>query len=55
MATKKPQILITIDEELKKRIDDYWHGNQIISRSEAVRRLISDALYLYEKKIPKKK
>jgi metal-responsive CopG/Arc/MetJ family transcriptional regulator len=50
MATKKPQVLLTIDEVLKKRIDDYWHDNRIISRSGAIRTLIQDALDCYEKK-----
>ena len=50
MATKKPQVLLTIDEILKKRIDEYWHSNHIISRSEAIRTLLQDALDRYEKK-----
>lgn len=48
MATKKPQILLTISEELLKRIDDYWHDKRIISRSEAVRRLIEESLKQYD-------
>lgn len=54
MATKKPQMLLTLTEDLLKRIDNYWHNKRIISRSEAVRCLIEDGLKKHEKK-PKKK
>ncbi len=50
MATKKPQVLLTLSDELKDRIDSFWHEERIISRSEAIRRLIQDALEQYEKK-----
>ena len=44
MPTKKPQILLTLDEELLERIEDYRYGNRIPTRSEAIRRLIKKAL-----------
>jgi metal-responsive CopG/Arc/MetJ family transcriptional regulator len=50
MPTKKPQILLTLDEELLERIEDYRYGNRIPTRSEAIRRLINDALKRCEKK-----
>jgi len=49
MATNKPQILLTIDEELLKRIEDFRFENRINTRSEAIRKLINQALQKYEK------
>lgn len=49
MVTRKPQILLTIDEKLLTRIDDFRFENRINSRSEAIRRLISEALKKYKK------
>ncbi len=53
MATQRPQILLTLDDNLLKRIDDYRYENRIPARSEAVRRLIEVGLKKQEKK-PKK-
>jgi len=53
MATKKPQVLLTVDDELLERIDDFRYENRIPSRSEAVRRLILESLKKYEKKSKK--
>jgi metal-responsive CopG/Arc/MetJ family transcriptional regulator len=50
MPTEKPKILITFDDDLLKRIDDYRFENRINSRSGAIRRLIEEALIKYEKK-----
>ncbi len=50
MPTKKPQILLTLDEELLERIEDYRYGNRIPTRSEAIRRLIKEGLKLNDKK-----
>jgi metal-responsive CopG/Arc/MetJ family transcriptional regulator len=50
MATKKPRILLTVDDTLIKRIDDFRFENRVNSRSEAIRRLIKEALNKYEKK-----
>jgi metal-responsive CopG/Arc/MetJ family transcriptional regulator len=50
MPTKKPQILLTLDEELLERIEDYRYGNRIPTRSEAIRRLIDEALKRCDKK-----
>ena len=54
MATNKPQVLLTLTETLLKRIDDFRYENRIPARSEAIRRLLEDALNRYEKKAPKK-
>ena len=50
MITKKPRILITIDNDLLKHIDDFRYENRIPSRSEAIRRLLNEALKKYKKK-----
>jgi len=44
MPTEKPKILVTLDDDLLVRIDDYRFENRINSRSEAVRRLIEMGL-----------
>jgi len=53
MPSKKPKILLVVDDELIERIDDYRYDNRIPARSEAIRRLIEESLKRYEKK-PKK-
>jgi metal-responsive CopG/Arc/MetJ family transcriptional regulator len=50
MATDKPKVLLILDEDLLKRIDDYRYENRIPARTEAIRRLIDNSLSLYEKK-----
>jgi hypothetical protein len=40
MATDKPKVLLILDEDLLKRIDDYRYENRIPARTEAIRRLI---------------
>lgn len=49
MATKKPQVLLTLDEELLKRIEDYRYENRIPTRSEAIRSLIKKGLNKQDK------
>lgn len=44
MATKKPQVLLTLDDELLERIEDYRYENRIPTRSEALRNLIKIGL-----------
>jgi metal-responsive CopG/Arc/MetJ family transcriptional regulator len=57
MPTEKPKILITFDDDLLTRIDDFRFGNRINSRSEAIRRLIDEGLKASDlfKTKPKKK
>jgi metal-responsive CopG/Arc/MetJ family transcriptional regulator len=50
MATNRPRILLTVDEKLLKRLDDFRFENRINTRSEAIRRLLEEALKKYEKK-----
>ena len=52
MALKNPKILINLSNKLIERVDDYRYENRIPSRSEAIRRLLNEALKKYEK--PKK-
>jgi len=44
MPTQKPKILITLEDNLITRIDDFRFENRIPSRSEAIRRLIEEGL-----------
>jgi metal-responsive CopG/Arc/MetJ family transcriptional regulator len=44
MATQKPQILLTIDDNLLRRIDDFRFNTRVNSRSEAIRQLIEEGL-----------
>jgi len=53
MPSKKPKILLVVDDELIERIDDYRYDNRIPARSEAIRRLIEESLEKYEKKSKK--
>ncbi|HPJ97509.1 MAG TPA: ribbon-helix-helix protein, CopG family [Syntrophales bacterium] len=55
MPTEKPKILITLEDDLLTRIDDFRFENRINSRSEAIRRLIEKGLSSPEKPAPKKK
>ena len=50
MPSNKPKILLIVNDELLKRIDDFRFENRISARSEAIRRLIDEALKKYEKK-----
>ena len=49
MTTDKPKILLTVDEKLLERIDNFRFDNRIGARTEAIRRLIDEALKKYEK------
>jgi metal-responsive CopG/Arc/MetJ family transcriptional regulator len=50
MPTEKPKIIFVADPELLERLDDFRFENRINTRSEAIRRLIDEALKKYEKK-----
>ena len=50
MPTEKPKIIFVADNELIERLDDFRFENRINSRSEAIRRLMDEALNKYEKK-----
>ena len=42
MPTTKPKVLLTLDEDLFERIEDFRFENRFQSRAEAVRTLILD-------------
>jgi len=48
MATDKPKVLLILDDDLLKRIDDYRFENRIPARNEAIRRLLDSALKNFE-------
>ena len=50
MPTEKPKIIFVADDELQNRLDDFRFENRIKTQSEAIRRLLDDALERYEKK-----
>lgn len=50
MAANKPRVILTIDEDLIKSIDDFRYSNRIPTRSEAIRILLNEALKKYEKR-----
>jgi metal-responsive CopG/Arc/MetJ family transcriptional regulator len=54
MPTDKQKILITLNDLLLTRIDDFRFENRINSRSEAIRQLLEEALSAQKSK-PKKK
>lgn len=54
MATEKPRILVTVDEDLLQEIDDYRFGNRIKTQSEAVRQLLLKGLEKVKKDASKK-
>ena len=53
MPSEKPQILIVVDEDLFKEIEDFRFDNRIQSRSEAVRLLIKEGLRSEQLNSPK--
>ena len=53
MPTKQPVVTMIFPEDLLKRVEDYRYENRIPSRTEAIRRLLEEALKKYEKQ-PKK-
>mgnify|MGYP005619360869 CR=1 FL=1 len=53
MPTDKPKIILVMENNLIKRIDDFRFENRINSRSEAIRRLIEESLSRREKKAKK--
>jgi len=53
MPTKKPILNFAADEKLLKLINDFRFENRINTRSEAIRRLLEEALEKYDKKFKK--
>jgi len=50
MPTQKTILNFAVDDELMERLDDFRFDNRINTRSEAIRRLLDEALRKYEKK-----
>jgi len=50
MPTKKDILNFAVNADLMKRLDDFRFENRINTRSEAIRRLLDEALKKYEKK-----
>ncbi|RLB75749.1 MAG: hypothetical protein DRH24_19100 [Deltaproteobacteria bacterium] len=50
MPTKKDILNFAVNADLMKRLDDFRFENRINTRSEAIRRLLDEALRKYEKK-----
>ena len=50
MATGRPKVLLILEEDQLKRIDDFRYENRIPARTEAIRQLIEEGLGQYEKK-----
>ena len=53
MPTEKPKVIFVADKDLLKRLDDFRFENRINTRSEAIRKLLEEALKKYGK--PSKK
>jgi metal-responsive CopG/Arc/MetJ family transcriptional regulator len=51
MPTKKDILNFAVDKKLMERIDNYRFNNRINTRSEAIRRLLDEALKKYEKEV----
>jgi metal-responsive CopG/Arc/MetJ family transcriptional regulator len=50
MPTSKTILTFAVDEKLLQRINDFRFDNRIETKSEAIRRLLEEALEKYEKK-----
>ena len=50
MPTKKDILNFAVNSDLMRRLDDFRFENRINTRSEAIRRLLDEALKKYEKK-----
>ena len=50
MGEKRNIVTFQIDNGLAERLDDYRFENRINTRSDAIRRLLDEALKKYEKK-----
>ena len=49
MPTKKTILNFAVDEELMKHLEDFRFENRINTMSQAIRRLLEEALKKYEK------
>lgn len=44
MATERPKILLILDDDLLRRVEDYRFEKRVNSRAEAIRRLLEEGL-----------
>ena len=49
MPSKLPVMTFILDEDLKRRLDDFRFSQRIDTKSDAIRRLLDEALKKYEK------
>lgn len=42
--TNEIRTSVSLPAKLAERLDDYWHNNRLLSRSEAIRELLEAAL-----------
>jgi metal-responsive CopG/Arc/MetJ family transcriptional regulator len=49
LTTEKPRLLLTLDEDLLKKIDDYRFEKRFSSRNAAIKALIESGLKQEEK------
>lgn len=54
MPSKLPVMTFIVDEDLKKRLEDFRFNQRIETKSDAIRRLLDEALKKYEKTHPHK-
>ena len=55
MPTEKPRVIVTLHDDLFKRIEDFRYENRYPNRSEAVLALIEAGLKYFETKPSNKK
>lgn len=54
MPSKLPVMTFIVDEDLKRRLDDFRFSQRIDTKSDAIRRLLDEALKKYEENSRKK-
>lgn len=54
MPTKNPKLIFVAEDRLLERLEDFRYENRIPTRSEAIRRLLDEALKKYEKPAKKR-
>jgi metal-responsive CopG/Arc/MetJ family transcriptional regulator len=55
MPTKQPVTTLILSEDLRNRIEDYWHKNRLPNRAEAIRQILEKGLKQFDKERSKKK
>ena len=47
MSTEKPRFTVTVSDEMKKSIEDFFHSRKFKNQSQAVNQLIERGLSTY--------